>query len=376
MMFIKSPREKNKLNFYLNDNNLYVKNSLKLREKHLSYFKEKIKEKNDLKKKFPVPRILYSTSDLNYHERQNNIVDKFSPKNAIKDLVDVVNSFTDNLNFDDEDDDEKTEKHNTLSVDEKKSIKDIKLNILNNNKNNELFTNEKKNKYKEFFLTGKNILDEKVRIKSNAKSDLLNDLEFAKAKNTNEAIISKKELKKINEKNKMFKTNLYFENYGKFKFTKKGLYFPNSLSKYELPNYTGDSEEEKKYFNFRKKIANPEVEYNKISSFSEKLNRDLKIINNNYGKTLSRPRFTENPLTKKYMEIMPTYEIYKDLKQIENRYIGSRYKFRLLPLYNKRLSNLDKLADKFYKNQSTKEGLANLLHIQNKNYFNHSNIIN
>ena len=107
-----------------------------------------------------------------------------------------------------------------------------------------------------------------------------------------------------------------------------------------MPNYTGNNEEEKKYFNYRKKIFKPELTYNKISDFSEKLNKDLGKINNNYGNNMSRTRFTENPLMKKYMEVIPLYEIYKDLKQIENRYIGSKFKFKLLPLYNKKLSNI------------------------------------
>ena len=51
IMFIQSPKEKNKLNLYLNDNNLYVKNSLKMRERHLSYFKENLKKQNEFKKK-------------------------------------------------------------------------------------------------------------------------------------------------------------------------------------------------------------------------------------------------------------------------------------------------------------------------------------
>ena len=66
------------------------------------------------------------------------------------------------------------------------------------------------------------------------------------------------------------------------------------------------------------------------------------------------------------MEILPIYDIYRDLKEIENRYIGSKYKFKLLPLYNKRITNLDKLADKFYSTQYSKDGLLNLLKIQSK----------
>ena len=369
-MFVKSPKEKKKLNFYLNDNNLYVQNSLKMRKKHLSYFNDTIKLKNDLKKKYPVPKILYSTSDLNFRKYQKKIIQNFSPKNAIKDLMEVVNDFTDNLNFDDEESEEKTEKAKTIEaeskkVEEKPTKEKIPLNVSSRTAERE----QKGKKVNEFFLTNKYIPNMKNNFKTK-KQELLTDLEFAKSKNTNHFITSDNEIKKINNKKRTFKNNLCFENYGKFKFTRSGLLYPKKLGKYELPNYTGSNEEEKKYFNYRKKIFRPELTYNKISSFSEKLNRDLGSINNNYRNNMSRTRFTENPLMKKYMDIIPVYEIYKDLKQIENRYIGSKYKFKLLPLYNKRLSNIDKLADRFYREQNAKNGLANLLQIQSSSFDN------
>ena len=73
-----------------------------MRQKHLSYFNNTIKVKKELKKKYPVPKIIYSTSDLNFHKYQKQIIQKLSPKDAVKDLMDVVNNFTENLNFDDE----------------------------------------------------------------------------------------------------------------------------------------------------------------------------------------------------------------------------------------------------------------------------------
>jgi len=387
IMFIKSPREKNKLYFYLNDNNLYVKNSLKLRKKHLSYFKEKIDERNRLKKEYPVPKVLYSTSDANFNqtERKKELIEKLSPKNDIKDLMDMMNDFTHNLKFDDldeknevnniegEKDEEKIKKKNSLSLDNDKKKK-LKIKILNDNKSG-ILKNETGKKYKEFFLTN-NGLNNKHKIKSKSKVELLNDLEYAKPKNVFDPAISSNQAKNILNQKKMFKTNLYFENYGKYKFTKKGVLYPKTLGEYELPKYEGNNEEEKKYFNFRKEISNPKLTYNRITNFSEKFNRDLGEISNNYGNNLSRTRFTENPLMKKYMEIIPVYEIYKDIKQIENRYIGTKYKFKLLPLYNKRISNLDKIADKFYKNQKNREELKSLLKIQSSNYLNKNKKIN
>ena len=379
-MLVKSRKEKNKLNFYLNDNNLYVQNSIKMRKKHVSYFNNKIKIRNDLKKKYPVPKIIYSTSDLNFHKRQNRIIESFSPKNAVKDLMDVVNNFTENLNFDDEEDEENKSDNisykDKINDEEKKNDKDNKednkIKTIKNNTNNDDYLETKENneiKYNEFFLTNKYMFNKK-KIKKNPKIELLNDLEFAKSKSTKEAITSQNIMKKINNNKRMFKTNLYFEDYGKYKFTKNGLLYPKKLGKYELPNYTGNNEEEKKYFNYRKKIFKPQLTYNKINNFSEKLNRDLGKYSNNYGNIMGRTRFIENPLMKKYMNAIPFYEIYKDLKQIENRYIGSKYKFKLLPLYNKKLSSLDKVADRFYRTQTMKDGLNGLLNIQSASYDN------
>ena len=368
-MAVKSRKEKNKLNFYLNDNNLYVKNSLKMRKKHLSYFHDKIKMRNDLRKRYPVPKIIYSTSDLNFHKYQNKIVENLSPKNAIKDLMDVVNNFTENLNFDDDEDEDVSSEKNKKISEEKKNDKKKEVMKKLNDDDYDKKDDIKDKKSKEFFLTNKQIYNKK-QIRNNSKLELLNDLEYAKSKSTNEAIISPNVIQRINNNKKMFKTNLYFEDFGKYKFTKNGLLYPSKLGKYELPNYTGNNEEEKKYFNYRKKIFKPQLTYNKITNFSEKLNRDLGKYSTNYGNLMGRTRFTENPLMKKYMSAIPFYEIYKDLKQIENRYIGSKFKFKLLPLYNKKLSSLDKFADRFYRTQNFREGLNNLLKIESASYDN------
>ncbi len=51
------------------------------------------------------------------------------------------------------------------------------------------------------------------------------------------------------------------------------------------------------------------------------------------------------------MEMIPIYDIYKDIKAVENRYINSKYTFKLIPLINNKLRSLDKLEDKFYRIQ-------------------------
>ena len=324
---INNLKKKTKLNLYLNDNNEYFKNAIKMRKTHLSYFNNKVKIKKDFKEKHPMPNTIYSNSEITFKSRKKRIIEKFNIKNTVQDLMTVVNDFSDALNLDD-DLENKTDKD-----DKEVSIPSIEI---KKNETEKIKTNHKKKISKDFFITNK----------------------FNKTSEINK--------NKIKRNKTAFKNNLLFENYGKFKFTKPGILYPKRLQKYELPRYEGNNTEEKKYFDYRKKISFPQQEYNKIGDFSEKFNKDLGKISTNYNKYTSRTRFTENPLLKKYMEILPIYDIYRDLKEIENRYIGSKYKFKLLPLYNKRITNLDKLADKFYSTQYSKDGLLNLLKIQSK----------
>ena len=320
-------RKRTKLNLYLNDNNIYVQNSIKMRKHHLSLFNDKLKIKNEFKIKHPVPKTLYATSEMNLKLRKNKLIEKFNIKNSVQDLMNVVNNFTNSLNLD-----------NDIDSIIDKEDEEVSISLINSrNKKSQTVRNKRNKKIStDFFIT--NEYNKNTEITEN----------------------------KIKKNKTSFKNNLYFENYGKFKFTKPGILYPKRLKKYELPSYEGNNKEEKKYFNYRKKISFPEQEYNKISHFDEKFNKDLAKISNNYATSVSRTRFTENPLLKKYMEIIPIYDIYKDLKEIENRYIGTKYKFKLLPLYNKKITNLDKLADRFYKTQYSKEGLVNLLKIQSK----------
>ena len=324
---INNLKKKTKLNLYLNDNNEYFKNALKMRKTHLSYFNNKVKIKKDFKEKHPMPNTIYSNSEITFKSRKKRIIEKFNIKNTVQDLMTVVNDFSDALNLDD-DLESKTDKD-----DKEVSIPSIEI---KKNETEKIKTNHKKKISKDFSITNK----------------------FNKTSEINK--------NKIKRNKTTFKNNFLFENYGKFKFTKPGILYPKRLQKYDLPRYEGNNTEEKKYFDYRKKISFPQQEYNRISDFSEKFNKDLGKISTNYNKYTSRTRFTENPLLKKYMEILPIYDIYRDLKEIENRYIGSKYKFKLLPLYNKRITNLDKLADKFYSTQYSKDGLLNLLKIQSK----------
>ena len=336
LLFIVNPREKYKKNFYINDRNFSTKYTLRLRQLRKTFYNDTIKEKKLEQKKHPVPKILYSTSESFYHQgKANKLIE--TQKLLTQDLIDLMNRFTSEL----EGKEEKIKLHEEVKNDN------------------------------EIFITGKNSKLAKKFKKYNhsyisAKEKLLEDLSFAKASNLINPEINDFLFQEIKNKEKYSKDDLVLDNnYGKYKFTKTGLEYPKKLGKYELPTYESKYGDDEEYFNYKKKVKFPNLVYNKITNFEEALNKDLKQINKNYGTNQSRARFSKNPLMKQYMELIPLYEIYKDLKVIENRYIGSKYKFKMLPLYNKKLSNLDKLADNFYKAQNIQGDLNSFIKVKN-----------
>ena len=339
LLFIQDPKLKYKKNYYINESNLNTKYTLHLRKTRMNFYNNIVKSKKEEQKRHPVPKILYSTAESFYHpkEKANKFIE--TQKLITQDLINLMNKFTSEL----EKNEEKSEEKNNLENDDKP----------------------------DFFITGKNSKFSKKfknydRSYISSKEKLLQDLQFAKASNLITPIINDFQYRDIKDKERYIKDNLILEsNYGKFKFTKTGLEYPLKLEKYELPNYESKYGEGEEYFNYKKKVKYPNLIYNKVTNFEEALNKDLEKINKNYGNVKSRARFSKNPLMKRYMEIIPLYEIYKDLKVIENRYIGSKYKFKLLPLYNKKLSNLDKLAEHFYKVQNINGDLDSLIKVNN-----------
>ena len=337
LLFIVNPREKYKKNFYINDRNFSTKYSLRLRKLRKSFYHDSIKLKKIEQEKNPVPKILYSTSESFYHQKgkANKLIE--TQKLLTQDLIDLMNRFTSEL----EGKEEKIKIHEEVKNDN------------------------------EIFITGKNSkLAKKFKAYNHpyisAKEKLLDDLSYAKASNLINPEINDFLYQEIKSNERLSKDDLVLDNnYGKYKFTKTGLEYPKKLGKYELPNYEPKYGEDEEYFNYKKKVKFPNLVYNKITNFEEALNKDLQKINTNYGSSKSRARFSKNPLMKQYMELIPLYEIYKDLKVIENRYVGSKYKFKLLPLYNKKLSNLDKLADNFFKAQNIQGDLNSFIKVHN-----------
>ena len=344
ILYVENPREKKIKNFYLNDLNYFNKNSIKMRYRKLKIINRIHIEKEIEKIKNPVPKMLYSTSGFKFKNEKEikyikeklkeNIeenVEKAKP--IIDDMVHMINNF--NIEFDSDEEEEKEEEEEK----NKKSKKNIKE--------------------KGYLSEGDFFITKPEEKNNNNINDDLNNIKIAQSK----TIMTQKKYDKIKDNQRIYKDNLYFGDYGKYKFSRKGLYYPKKIDDYELPEYKGKDQTEKEYFNYRKKITNPNLVYNRLSSFDEQFNKDLKNINNNYGKVKSRGRFAKNPLLKQYMEMIPIYDIYKDIKTVENRYVNSKYKFKLLPLINNKLRSLDKLADKFYRMQQLKQGLNNLLKI-------------
>jgi hypothetical protein len=160
-------------------------------------------------------------------------------------------------------------------------------------------------------------------------------------------------LNQIKNIGRNFKNTLYFDNYGRFKFTDQGLNYPLIYNKFKkIPDYQGKDTEEKKVFKYRSDVIYPKYNYTNIGSFNEKFNHDLSDISNTYGKEESKGRFLLNPLMSICRKYIPEYDQYKNIKSIENKYnIRNKYKFKLKPLVNIKKGNFDRLAKVIYQKE-------------------------
>jgi len=160
-------------------------------------------------------------------------------------------------------------------------------------------------------------------------------------------------LNQIKNIGRNFKNTLYFDNYGRFKFTDQGLNYPFIYNKFKkIPDYQGKDTEEKKVFKYRSDVIYPKYNYTNIGSFNEKFNHDLSDISNTYGKEDSKGRFLLNPLISICRKYIPEYDQYKNIKSIENKYnCRNKYKFKLKPLVNIKKGNFDKLAKVIYQKE-------------------------
>ena len=257
-------------------------------------------------------------------------------------LFDDLLNTVDNLEIEDKDKDEynlnsKNEIENT-SKRENSNISHTKNNLSNSN------IDEDKNV---LITINKNINSNNINNNYNIQKQNENppQVKISLATNlTDDSIVQK-----VLEERRHYKELLKLNEYGKFKYSKEGLNYPDVIPEGKLPKYKGNDSLESQFFNYLKKASNPKKIYNDIGTFNEKFNRELVRISRSYGKEESKGRFLKNPLIERYQNTIPYYDIYKDIKFIENRYLDKgRYKYKLLPLLNTKIRNFDRLGQKIY----------------------------
>ena len=382
--YMRDPERRQIINNYLNDYNYFNKNNIKMSKIRKENMDQQIKIKQKKEKELHLPKMLYSNIfigtklpnislenqeirsksfgnirsefidnpipfnneryDKEYIEEMiklNSQEEKLSNSHVGKPMLlfDDIYNCVDNLELSDKEKEEKEEKEEREEENK-------------NNKINENYNEIKSNTIEQAVATYtesdiKNNSRNKRVIKE--EEELFN-LRYPKIKMslatnlTDDSIVHK-----ILEERRNYKQNLQFNDYGKYKFSRRGLNYPEVIPEDNLPNYNGDDSKEHIYFNYRKKVSNPNKIYTPIGSFNNKFNNELSRISRSYGKEESKGRFIKNPLINRYQNSIPYYDIYKDIKFVENRYLDKgRYKYKLLPLINAKMRNFDRLGQKIY----------------------------
>ncbi len=389
------------MNSYLNECNYFNKSTIKLalyKQKYLNNLKEK---KNKDKQKQKLPKLIYSNpvfslnnalNPINDYDIKKEIFNKPVPYNnnnrykpdfiedllnnpnapinkekMVKshankkfDLFDDIFNTVDNLQLNNSEGNNKNNEENDFLPDYylKSLTQDNSKEIINNNNENEteekkkslsvIDENEEKNKNNN---NNNNEINDNVMItiQNKENKDSMSNTFTSPEAQINTVLSNSDLIKKILSENRNYKNSLQFNDYGKYKYTQKGLNYPFDTESKNLPSYVGNDSRDKSYFDYRKKASNTNQIYNNIGSFGNKFNKELARISRSYGKEESKARFVQNPVLKKYHDQIPYYNLYKDLKFVENKYLEKgRYKFKLLPLINTKLRNFDRLGNKVY----------------------------
>ena len=389
------------MNSYLNECNYFNKSTIKLalyKQKYLNNLKEK---KNKDKQKQKLPKLIYSNpvfslnnalNPINDYDIKKEIFNKPVPYNnnnrykadfiedllnnpnapinkekMVKshankkfDLFDDIFNTVDNLQLNNSEGNNKNNEENDFLPDYylKSLTQDNSKEIINNNNENEteekkkslsvIDENEEKNKNTN---NNNNEINDNVMItiQNKENKDSMSNTFTSPEAQINTVLSNSDLIKKILSENRNYKNSLQFNDYGKYKYTQKGLNYPYETESKNLPSYVGNDSRDKSYFDYRKKASNTNQIYNNIGSFGNKFNKELARISRSYGKEESKARFVQNPVLKKYHDQIPYYNLYKDLKFVENKYLEKgRYKFKLLPLINTKLRNFDRLGNKVY----------------------------
>ena len=362
-------------NFYLNNYNYYVKNNIKMQEMRKKNYITKFEK--GLKSVATMPKMLYSNKFIPQKEKKNlsyNNSEKIviKPKNlklsknllitsAIKkeenskkithikkhlQIFEDLFNCIDNLDI--EGNKELKENNNNNYISHEINEKDImNKNLYNTYDDNAYKRNIKLdlNNNEKIFETQNYDPANNINININEDNKRLSQRTISEVTSVNDDAV----VGIIQSDNRRYKEPLKFNNFYKFKYTPKGIEYPNEYKKDMLPEYKGSDRDEKQFYNYKKNISNPKKIYNIIGSFSEKFNKELKKISKTYGKTESKGRFIKNPVLWKCEKVINDYKQYKNIKVIENRYIDvNKYKYKLLPLINAKKSNFDKLGQKVF----------------------------
>ena len=368
--YIKDPSKKRFMNNYLNDFNYYNKNNIKMSKIRKENMDEQIKIKHKKETELRLPKMLYSNlflgSPLPNVSLDNKEIRTKSLNNIRYDKIDNPVPFNNEkydknyikktINLESQE-----EKLNNSHVGKPMMLFDDILNCVDNlelsnrddeltRKDNNSLSEVKKNTIEQGINTSDNLIDDKIysRNKSSLQNEgglFNNHVKMSLATNlTDDSIVQK-----VLEERRNYKQILHFNDYGKYKFSRRGLNYPETIPENNLPNYTGDDSQELAYYDYRKKVSNPKKIYNSIGSFNTKFNNELTRISRSYGKEESKLRFINNPLINRYQNTIPYYDIYKDIKFVENRYLDKgRYKYKMLPLINAKMRNFDRLGQKIY----------------------------
>ena len=300
---------------YKNDYNYYNKNIIKMSKIRENKIKGLKSEKKNIKQKLKLPKILIASAFLTGLETNSNIYQKDS---AIQNTSNHSERMK-NLNFfDDLFNTIDNLEISTTNIKKEKSSKELESNITN-----EISFADKSNSADQ-----KNILPIITEISENNNY---------------------KPLEPNGNMSKVYKDILQFNDYQKYKYTKKGINYPSYIEEDDLPEFKGDSSSACSYFNYRLKIHNPDKVYYSIPSFNNKFNKELKRISNTYGGNKGKGRLASNPKLRINNPNM-NYNRYKDIKIIENRYADNvSYKYKLLPLINRKNRGFDYLGEKIFK---------------------------
>ena len=248
--YIKDPSKKRFMNNYLNDFNYYNKNNIKMSKIRKENMDEQIKIKHKKETELRLPKMLYSNlflgSPLPNVSLDNKELRTKSLNNIRYDKIDNPVPFNNEkydknyikktINLESQE-----EKLNNSHVGKPMMLFDDILNCVDNlelsnrddeltRKDNNSLNEVKKNTIEQGINTSDNLIDDKIysRNKSSLQNEgglFNNHVKMSLATNlTDDSIVQK-----VLEERRNYKQILHFNDYGKYKFSRRGLNYPETI---------------------------------------------------------------------------------------------------------------------------------------------------